>query len=347
MKLRGHFHKSIRGAYSICTTLLTEYSFFFDRTFVFLVGPDKRLATVHVSTLKNISKPLTYMMTNSMMNEALSGVAELPDIDPKIFALLLDFAYTGGYKAACAAEERNVSVELTQPSYFCQKCLDKTPVSEKELPYCSSMCKSNSEWTEPIQKSCLVCCVAEPSVKPGGCAYLICASCHSSGKHEQLLAERKRWTHRLNVREFHYRNYPALGLSHKELQDHLLTLRPVDLPTPEFSIHSKLYVVADKYMIEPLKALCLHKLQRDLGSFELDSNTVKELSVLLLHTYEHTSNNNGAVLRYGSRLRELVVGFAGAHCEKLVEYEDFNDMLRCGGQIVIDLAFAMTKRFKE
>lgn len=287
------------------------------------------------------------MMSNGAMNEALSGVAELPDVDPRIFALLLNFAYTGGYKAGTAAEKPNVSVQLTEPWYFCQQCSHKTPVSEKEFPFCSSKCKGNSECIGPSRESCLVCDVTGPSVGLYGCAHLICTSCHLSGKYEQFLAERKRWTHRLNVRRFYYRDYPALGLSHKELQDHLLTLRPVDLPTSEFLIHSKLYVVADKYMIEPLKALCLHKLQRDLESLELDSETAKEITALLLYTYEHTSNNDGAVLRYGSRLRKLVVGFAGAHCEKLVEYEDFNDMLRCGGQIVIDLAFAMTKRFKE
>lgn len=288
------------------------------------------------------------MMTNGVMNESLNGVAELPDVEPEIFALLLEFAYTEGYKAATAATSQYVPEEIISASYFCSACSKKTQEpSETMFPYCSEICKKADKTRGPHHQYCVTCGeVSEQMSMRYLCAH-VCDGCRSIEAFTKLVAKREDARRDSKLRIFHHQDYPALGLSHDALRDSLLTLQPTDLPTSEFSIHSKLYVVADKYMIDSLKELCLHKLQRDLGAFKPDARIAKEVAALLTYTYEHTSNSDDPAPNSGCRLRELVIAYASSRVEHLAQYDDFDNMLFGGGRLVVDLFDASVKRLKS
>ena len=134
--------------------------------------------------------------------------------------------------------------------------------------------------------------------------------------------------------DFAKRMYPTEGMSHWETRDHLNRLQPPDAPTSEVSAHASLYILAEMYKVEPLKALCLHKLHRDLMALDLSGETVQDVGRMLESTYANTSDDDENGSGVGKDLRDLVVAYTSWKAGELVKLGAFRSMMSQGGEYV-------------
>ena len=56
-----------------------------------------------------------------------------------------------------------------------------------------------------------------------------------------------------------------------------------------FLCHTKLYVFANRYDVDSLREICLHKLQRTLIEFILDDKRAEDIVNLLRYNYSNTA----------------------------------------------------------
>jgi hypothetical protein len=100
--------------------------------------------------------------------------------------------------------------------------------------------------------------------------------------------------------------------------------------------HAKLYLLADKYLIEGLKNLVLYKLRSTLQMFELYECRVVDIVELVRFSYtnDYTSDrsDNGEL----DELRRLVVEYVILHRSKIDSSKVFEEILEEGGQFVVD-----------
>ena len=104
----------------------------------------------------------------------------------------------------------------------------------------------------------------------------------------------------------------------------------------DFVRHAKLYALESQYLLMDLRYICLHKLHRHLANFVLTSDNVDERAELL--TFINTSTRDGGDILKNTTdpLRRLVIVYVAARSEKILEYNDFHEMLGAGGPHTAD-----------
>jgi hypothetical protein len=104
--------------------------------------------------------------------------------------------------------------------------------------------------------------------------------------------------------------------------------------TPVFLAHARLYVLAEKYLIEPLKELTLYKLHKTLLSFSLYLSRVNEILELARYVFcnEYTPDITGD--GKGDELRRLVVEYIVCEIDTIGKTRAFFDLLEEGGSFV-------------
>jgi len=119
-------------------------------------------------------------------------------------------------------------------------------------------------------------------------------------------------------------------------------MRPKDEITSKVTEHAKLLVFADKFLLQPLKDLCTHKLHRDLIEYDVKVSGVAEIADLFRYVYDNTYNE--LEITDGSELRKLVMVFAVCKAKMLVEDCDFADLIQSGGEVARDFTRTLVKR---
>lgn len=107
-------------------------------------------------------------------------------------------------------------------------------------------------------------------------------------------------------------------------------------PTQDFTAvlvgHVELYIIADKYGIEPLRQLVLHKLHQTLKSFTVYETDVVCIAEFLRFVYQNTPSDNGKM----DPLRDLTSRYVVFILGKIGDIEAFKQLLVEGGDFVID-----------
>jgi hypothetical protein len=86
-----------------------------------------------------------------------------------------------------------------------------------------------------------------------------------------------------------------------------------------FLCHTKLYVLADRYVIEDLKSLALYKIRRTLASFTLFPQSITDILELLRYTFENTREEDA--------LRDLLVDYALCKVTYLLESDAWDTFI--------------------
>lgn len=79
---------------------------------------------------------------------------------------------------------------------------------------------------------------------------------------------------------------------------------------PDLVFHAKLYVFANRYLIDSLRTQCLKSLHRDLCEFSLNKQNVPHILDLLEYTYQESGRGDPGI---GCSLKDLVIHYAA--CE--------------------------------
>lgn len=105
-----------------------------------------------------------------------------------------------------------------------------------------------------------------------------------------------------------------------------------------FLSHARLYILADKYGVEGLRALTLHRLHRTLLHFTIFPERIPDLVTLVETIYDNTLDEDPA--------RTVLARFFGCVVEHVRECEAFRALLRRAGEFSDDLIREMANRLE-
>ncbi|KAE8374445.1 hypothetical protein BDV26DRAFT_42727 [Aspergillus bertholletiae] len=299
--------------------------------FTFSVGPNQREFTLHSGPLADLS-PALHALMNGEMIEAKVRRAEWPDVDEDTFIRLAEYAYLRDYTPPmCSRRSSNTNgypekaledstEDLINATYQKSKKKGLTRISngnhDDEPP------PSVVETSPPV--------IAPPAPAPHGGQIVVEEP--ALGGLELPLRERIIWSRHLCYK------FSSINFS---LDTHEMAAkafapqgnkRTEEDFTPVFLGHARLYVLADKYGIEPLQQLVLHKLKQTLQNFKLCAENVTDIAELVRFTYANTP----CLVTRKDQLRTLVTMFIVYSLGRLGDDESFQDLLGEGGDFVVD-----------
>lgn len=327
--------------------------------FTFEIGPEKQQFIIHKAPVENHSSVLSAMMNNGRMQESTSGLAKLEDVSPRTFALFAEYIYTGMYRV----KPPQLNEQQREYVVICRACDQHTSIKStvSMLPKTCPDCWSIFVTIEDVMDDDRIVWSHSPKSNEAQARKRQPAHLRLSA---YTYADMPFTTAPLpTFAETTFKNltFPGLGRSHEVLKQYLATLQPADFPTESVYVHAELYVFAEKYMIDSLRDLCLHKLHRDLCEFKLSPNNVGEIEQLLIYTYDNTAAPKvhdddfekfslaapGGPAVGHHDLRNLVMTYAVAHAKKLISFPSFEEMLYGGGELVCDFARGMARRLVD
>ena len=284
-------------------------SVFRSNQFLFVVGKDQAEFTVHSAIIATQSKALDVLI-NGAMKEASDRRAVVEDVTEDTFIRFCQFAYTRDYVTP-----------------------DFTHIPSVELPHIPNR---NTAVTEPDP-------VVEDAPPPAP---------------EPLPSDNIDWG--LTPKKIKKPTKPSKSVRLRQSLDNLTydtetsqatfttrcEVRPNSSPTEKYTQvflgHAEIYVFAEKWGIDGLKALALSKLHQTLTSFTLYEVRRPDIVELLRYTFsnDHTPDRIGAV----DELRSLVMLYTACEAENLVHCPEFISLIREGGQLAQDLVQMLTKR---
>jgi hypothetical protein len=100
--------------------------------------------------------------------------------------------------------------------------------------------------------------------------------------------------------------------------------------TGVFLAHARLYVFADKYGIEPLESLSLHKLHITLKSFTLYRARIGDILKLIRYAYENGPDYES------NKLRALVSKYVAYEIDTIRKAKRFLALMEEGGLFIRD-----------
>lgn len=309
------------------------------------------------------------MMTNGSMKESIDMEALLDDVEPATFALVAKFAYLGfcgvidGLSGPATKPPIPPSVVAATNGFRCAACGRAMAVmvgtAPAYFPFCTSdhrsflsaRCASGASYSI----FCVVSGCSQTWTGTGASASItkLCAT-HLTDTYSRIYGStgnlwsdpRTSSTISTASTSFVQRQYPCASMSHKELSDFLDQHKHATTSTQIHSLarHAKLYVLADRYMIKDLKEICLHKLHRELMLFKITTDSVEDLTELLLYTYSHTTDHGDILDGTCDGLRNLVISFVNENSKTLMKYKGFRTVLLAGGGQTADF---MALNFQE
>ncbi|KAI9894747.1 MAG: hypothetical protein M1814_002104 [Vezdaea aestivalis] len=110
--------------------------------------------------------------------------------------------------------------------------------------------------------------------------------------------------------------------------------------TEVFLCHARLYVFADKYDIQPLRQLSLHKLHRTLVEFTLYSERTGDVVELVRYSYSNTTET----MSQCDDLTTLVIRYVACVVKDLAKDSEFRSLLREASSISEDLVVRLLER---
>ena len=314
--------------YSCCRVLASA-------PFKFLVGHDKTLFTMHTALVTHHSKPLGSLV-NGPMSEAKEGYAWLEDVDEHTMVRFGQYAYAGNYATAepdILIDAFNVLPEKSAS----RDGLPKEVERDEDVPRASSAVEPQLTDAEPIEER-----------KPRQTKH----SSKRRGKEtfnpydggEELFEATEPITTVVRSKKsilwdkFKNEFYSDVRAAFEPRKNR----KAYEDYTEVFLCHARLYVFADIYDVEPLKGLCLQKLQRTLVEFTLYEERLEDIVELLRYSYLNTADHSGSI----DALRLLVIRYAACVVEKLARSNEFRSLLEDSGPLARDLVETMLQRME-
>ncbi|OQV10722.1 BTB/POZ domain-containing protein [Cladophialophora immunda] len=296
-------------------------------TFQFLVGLERKAFNVHSSLAVKLS-PVFAALINGNMAESVERRAVLDDIDEKTFLRFCEFAYKGDFSVP--PPETVADRELLSPLQSGTSCDNLG----------SSHSKSFSTGVEKVSDSSAG---EGPTTPTDGLRQALHHNHH-----------KRAWTHQISrpiswlrwcrihqnskvhstdtqakapVISYHPDPGSKLAMDWTKFRSAASDwngpiFHPYRNSTPSESLMetllslAKLYVFADRYVIESLRSLVLYKMRRTLVSLKLFPQRVSEVFLLVQYVYDHT--------REGDDLRLLLTQFAACMINVFLQHSDWD-----------------------
>ena len=263
-------------------------------------------------------------MINGHMSEAQEGFAELKEVDEGTFVRFIQWAYSGYYDAGefKIDEPDSAFSEEQMAGEPCVEELDRTDPTMMEEPNM----RDESAWGE------------QPETVAYGFSW--------PPRNQKVTVERP------------HNNDGASSRSRKALKKSFINRQPtvrqqaVNIPprpnqasnenyTEVFLSHARVYVFAEKYDIQLLKALALDELHGTLQNFSLYSERTGDIIALLRYVYANTGEPVDGV----EDMRIVLQQYIGFGMDTLMGDKDFEDlMIEDGGALLGDFLKVVKQR---
>ncbi|KAL9118176.1 MAG: hypothetical protein Q9187_005280 [Circinaria calcarea] len=307
---------------------------------------------IHSALVAKHSKPLDRMI-NGRMSEAQKGFAVLDDVDVGTFTRFIRWAYTGYYFPAAHSAAYESSMESPMFEVLEErggKIKLKKPIPEVELvtspiPSLSNFSVQTAE--EPTVE------VAQVSEFPASQAAVDSGWSGFSRHSKKDKKSQKAVGFPPSVGFGQQRSSKtALKESFIELGYAFLETHPPPPPprsnrdnsedyTEVFLSHTRLYVFAEKYDIQPLKPQAIQNLHQTLAIYTLYLERAGDIVELIRYVYANTADVDDGV----EDLRELLVRYIGFEMDILVKAPEFKELLvEDGGALLGDFLRMVEKR---
>ncbi|MCJ1243637.1 hypothetical protein MMC30_000834 [Trapelia coarctata] len=289
--------------------------------------------TIHTA-LVAVQSPTLRNLVSGSMEEARTGEVIWEDVGEETFALFAQFVYTGDY---------------TPPSHVLE-----TSETGQSLPGGAVDDRSEGEGIQGRYEIHAPDAYALSLQQRIGTDVLLGSSSPPIPRRTTVTRDGKRsqiqpvspWTMPRTpppppVSAFQSRTYP---LQTPPIQ---VSPRPNASPyedyTPVFLGHARLYVFADKYDVESLKASVLNKLQRTLSIFVPFESRCGDIVELIRYVYGNTPTRQGGV----DALRELVSRYVAFEATGVAKSEACLELVEEDGSFARDLTMLLLLRFTE
>ena len=310
--------------------------------FKFLVGPKAKQYTIHSALAAQHSPHLKALICGKTL-EAERGWIELDDVDEDAFSRVVSFMYCGDYKSQgpeILAEDSDsdddheavtnvLDKPQTESADRTNSGLESTAISEGEI----SGGEMNSVVTleeKPTGELSDAFWAFTPSVKRRKKKTGLFGSEEMQAK--TVKPKRSEMWEQFESRKF------DISTACESFQPRKNN-GPDEMYTEVLLSHAAVYVLADRFLMPGLKQLALHKLHKTLVCFKLFPERVSDVVALLKYTYDKTGHKDPI-----DELRDVVLDYATWALEDLQADESFNELLRGGGDFVVDLVTRTLRR---
>ena len=279
-------------------------------------------------------------MIHGRMSEAQKGFAILEDVDEGTFARFTRWAYNGYYSAATYSVARE-SHMASSMSYLSEDGESKAEQREDVVEVLAEPSSARPLWTFPTETDDEP--ATEPAQEPVAPAFIegwdLAAGCSRKGKKKGkssafqscAVDEDTRTTSSWQQRS------PKTTLKESFIELKFAVLE-THLPAPPprsngdssedytevFLSHARLYVFAEKYDIQPLKALAIQQLHQTLAIYTLYPERVGDIVELLRYVSANTAE---AAEDGNEELRAMLVHYIGFEMDTLVKAPEFKELL--------------------
>lgn len=294
----------------------------------FLIGKDNKPMMIHMALVVAQSPALRNLLVHPM-SEGQTRTVVWDDIDEETFGLFAQFAYTGDY---------------TPPAHI----IEELPVVRSRS---SSPRHGRVATTEPEEPGYAKDYAVEVPVE----AVPYDEQEEVFEEPRRSLAYRKKKKHRTYKRSSSSVSIPepvvlsSPRVRFEDLSYPLLTRTINTSPranessnedySPVFLGHARLYVFAEKYDIEPLKAAALNKLHRTLSTFKLYEARYGDIVALISYTYDNTPSR-----RVMDPLREMLVHYVAYEATRVARCGQCMELVQENGSFASDLLGMVLER---
>ncbi|KAJ5614515.1 hypothetical protein N7528_008169 [Penicillium herquei] len=259
---------------------------------------------VHSTAIADLSQPLNTLIYGGML-EATTERVEWPDVDGDTFARLCEFAYLRNYSPP-------------SPSYISPPD-EPTPVMDPlMLPQPILKYAAEPEESKKPER--------DPNLKPQDKDY------HTTAIQSRKVEIRTSTLQRVFSETVVFPGAKFVHEWKREFEPPFNTNHCQDF-TPVLLGQARLYVLADKYLIESLRVLVLLKMFESLRRFKLYPSGIETIVELVRYVYDNTPDNH---MEKGDPMRDLVTRYVVSVLGKVGESEPFQELLKEGGSFVAD-----------
>ena len=293
----------------------TKFVIAHDRSSVYASVPFKFIIDgnplyIHTELVSRHSKPLDRMI-NGHMSEAQKGFAVIKDVDEGTFVRFIQWAYNGYYEAgefkidSPRADSGSLEEQTGEEPYL------EELVAAAEAPYPEE---------PPAEEAVAV---------PEEVVYM------SSGASSPPRRGRRA------LKELFIRRKPTIPRETLCICPPRPNQAPNEDYTEVFLSHARVYVFAEKYDIQSLKALALDELHGTLQNFDLHAERTGDIVALLRYVYANTGEPVDGV----EDIRTVLKHYVGFEMYTLMKDKDFGDlMIEDGGALLGDFMRMVEQR---
>ena len=296
---------------------------------------------IHAELVSRNSKPLDRMI-NGYMSEAQKGFAVIKDVDEGTFVRFIRWAYNGYYEAG----KFKIDPPRVCPAWSEEEVAGEPDLAEPpaEAPY-----PDEPPSEAPNEEASVVKVIEEES--------------DIDTRDWRRFSSRKKSTkRRRNVVEVVDVNAGVSSPSRRELKEFFINRKPtvrqqaisICPPRPNqasyedytevFLSHARVYVFAEKFDIQSLKALALDELHGTLQNFDLHPERTGDIIALLRYVYANTGEPVDDV----EDMRTVLTHYVGFEMDILMKDKNFRDlMIEDGGPLLGDFLKMVEKRLDQ